>query len=486
MTTLVVDAKTVYKDPLVVLPIVSVGTGFKEMIGTSDGSLFINQNTTVDPLNSTTTNLAPGASFIGPAVSDLNYTAIQFTIKSDQLCLIYVDQSPDGTNWDITDAYEAYPTIGTGSSTQLVASYYRIRVTNAGSATTTYLRLQTIQVPFLSSLPRALDDDGFLKTSNQANQDRNGFVNQLSPNGEMLSVPTYRLIGSAFPGNTLDTAFWTPSVGIGGTVAPTNGMLILNTGATANNSVSVTSAQTARYVTRQINKFSCKLQLPDPGTANNTRRIGAFTANDGAFFEVAGTLVSLVTRSNGAETARIVNGNFNGRLGSTVKTGSMLEHLYEIIYNLQYVYFLVDGIVSHMMKFNTAWSSTLDLPIRIENTNSGGSITPVIANVLSASIMKYGIAQTQVVSDFQQGLTAGRQLKLGSGNIHGIVLSGITNNSIATFYDGTSTAGRVIWTSGALASNGLPFEIDTKGVAFYAGLFIAVTSAALNILTMYE
>ncbi len=461
-------------------------TGFKNVITTGDGSLMINQNTTVDSLSSSTSNLAVGASFVGPAISDLYFTAVQYTLKTDQLCNVFVEQSPDGTNWDISDPYQAFPNLGSGNTVQLVASFYRIRVTNIGVATTTFFRLQVIQIPFLPSLPRTLDSSGNLQVAIKATQDSNNFISQSSPNGELLAVPTYRLIGSTFPDSTLDTVFWTASLGTGGTAAPVNGQLVITTGTTANNSVNVVSTGTARYVIGQMNKFRAKVQLPDPGTANNTRRIGVFTVNDGAFFEVSGTLVSLVTRKNGVETARVPNGSFNGKVGSTVPTGSTLEHLYEIIYNLQFVYFLVDGIVSHTMKFNAAWSSTLDLPIRIENFNSNGSTTNVTLNVLGAAVLKYGIAQTQPVSDFQQGLTAGRQLKIGAGNMQGVVLSGITNNSVVTYYDGLSTAGRVIWTSGPLTSNGLPFEIDLKGIAFSTGLFIAITGAALNTLTMYE
>jgi len=73
---------------------------------------------------------------------------------------------------------------GNGNTVQLVASYYRIRITNIGIATTTHLRLQTIEVPFLSSLPRSLDIDGNLKTTTRIVADISGFTQTNTEHGE--------------------------------------------------------------------------------------------------------------------------------------------------------------------------------------------------------------------------------------------------------------------------------------------------------------
>ncbi len=51
--------------------------------------------------------------------------------------------------------------------------------------------------------------------------DEFGFKSQNSPMGELLIAPLYRLIGSVFTGTTLDTNFWTPNLGSGGTVSIT-------------------------------------------------------------------------------------------------------------------------------------------------------------------------------------------------------------------------------------------------------------------------
>lgn len=53
-----------------------------------------NQNVQVDNNNSSSSNLAAGAYFVGTATSTLGVNAIQVTYRSDQNAVIYVDQAP--------------------------------------------------------------------------------------------------------------------------------------------------------------------------------------------------------------------------------------------------------------------------------------------------------------------------------------------------------------------------------------------------------
>lgn len=452
---------------------------------TPDGGLVINQDIQIDPLNSSTANLNAGATFTGVAVSNITATAIQVFLKTDQNCTVYLDQSQDGINWDVTDPYNFYHTVGNFAiTTNAVGAYYRVRVTNIGTSATTYFRLQTIIVPILETLPRTLDENGYLQTAIKSTIDLNGFDLKNTPFGDGISVPIYRLVGAAFSGSTLDTNFWTPSIGVGGTVAPTNGLMIMSTGVTANNATSLQSVRTARFVARQPNKFRAVIQLPDTGTANNTRRGGAFTANDGCFFQLSGTTLSFVTRKAGVDTV-INNGSFNGHHGNSF-TLDTHAHAYELVITTSEVYFFVDNDLIHTAKFDTSWSSTLNLPIRFENTNSGGSTTNVTMNIFAATISKMGIPQTQPTSFFQQGITAGVTLKLSAGNLHGLVISNITNNANVTLYDNTSAAGTVIFSTGAMAANTTPFSLDLKNLPFFIGLTLVIATANCNCLVMYE
>lgn len=80
--------------------------------GAAGTHINIRQDVIVNPGNSSSTNLAVGASFIGVAADTLGVNAIQVSLKTDQNCIVWVDQSPDGTNWDLSDSYNYYASIG--------------------------------------------------------------------------------------------------------------------------------------------------------------------------------------------------------------------------------------------------------------------------------------------------------------------------------------------------------------------------------------
>ena len=464
------------------------GTGLMDVKTTSDGGLCTNQNITVDASNSSVANLAAGATFTGPSTADLNYSAIQYSFKSDQNCTVYIEQSPDGTNWDISDPFD-YHTGGNGAANtaQLVSSFYRFRVTNVGFATTTFLRLQVVQVPFLSPLPRSLDEDGHLKVSIYSGlSDDSGFRSNNTPHGELLAVTTYRLIGSTFQLAALDSNFWTPSIGTGGTTPVADGELTLNTGTTANNAVSVVSTDSARYIGGTSNRMHSLIRLPDGNTAtNNTRRWGIYDANHGAFFQVVNGVFSVGTRLNGTDTL-VSNGSFNGVEGLTITLGALLLEC-DIVYSVDEVWFYLGERVLHSSVFHTAnWTASYTLPLTLENTNTGGSTIDVALICRHSCVSRQGNPATQPRGVFQQGTTAGITMKTGAGNLDAVAISGVVNNSVVTLYDNTAASGKVIWTSGAMSNNTFPFDVPMGKITFSIGLTLVISGAACNALVKYE
>jgi hypothetical protein len=154
----------------------------------------IKQDVVADANNSSTTNLSAGNSytFTGTSTSTLGIAGIQVSLKTDVNCIVYIDQSPDGTNWDITDQYSYYSAINNfGITIQAVNSYVRVRVIS-NSLTSTYFRLQTALCPIVEALPRSLDGSGNLKTSIRAIEDAHGFEVENTPIGEMGAVTNIR------------------------------------------------------------------------------------------------------------------------------------------------------------------------------------------------------------------------------------------------------------------------------------------------------
>lgn len=452
---------------------------------TPEGALTINQDIQIDALNSSTANLASGAFFTGATVSNITASMIQIFLKTDQNCIVYLDQSQDGINFDISDSYEYYAAIGNfGINVGAFGAYYRIRIRNIGTATTTYFRLQAVIVPIANQLPRSLSPDGWLQTAVNHTEDDAGFVATYTPVGETITAPTFKLVGSVFPGSVLDTAFWTANIGTGGVVGPTNGTLQLFTGTTANNVTSLTSVYNSRYIAGYINRFRGFVSLPDIGTANNTRRWGAYTPADGIFFELSGTTLSFVTRKAGVDT-KVQNGTFNGIEGNFFPMDTAI-HQYEIVYTSTAAWYFIDNELLHTSNTNISYSSTLNLPITIENFNANGAVANVSMNATGATITRHGSAAGQPISKFQSAITAGTLYKIGAGSLHSILISGIGNNANVTLYDSTTASGTIIWSSGAMAASTIPYAMDLKGVVFSTGLTLSVATAGCFVTTIFD
>lgn len=311
--------------------------------------------------------------------------------------------------------------------------------------------------------------------------DHYGVQQYLAPNGEVVAIPLYKLVGDSFSGATLDSGLWTTTLGTGGSATISGGELTLSTGTTANNAVELTSVHIARFSGLAPNKLRIVIQLPVAGVVNSIIHWGMLFADNsnGASFRMNGTTFELTTLKNGVESV-IASGSFNGQYGSTFTPGTT-SHFYEIIWQPRQVVWLADNKVIHTLNANaTPWTETLHLPIHIGIVNSGGSTTNVSVKCRLATAARFGIPQTQPDGFWQAGTTAGVQLKQGPGNLWGVALTGVANGADVTLYDGTSTAGSVIFSTGAMGPQTAPLSIPLYGEAFNTGLFLTVTGAAAN------
>ncbi|HRZ18940.1 MAG TPA: hypothetical protein P5136_02695 [Methanofastidiosum sp.] len=134
----------------------------------------IKQDVVASTLNSSTGNIAAGATFTGLPDSTLGIAGIQVSLYADQNCRVYVEQSPDttptGPHWDISDYFNTEANVGFGITVQAVSSYVRVRVENLNTSTgTTVFRLQTALCPIVEAVPRTLDPWGNFKVAMTAN-----------------------------------------------------------------------------------------------------------------------------------------------------------------------------------------------------------------------------------------------------------------------------------------------------------------------------
>lgn len=308
---------------------------------------------------------------------------------------------------------------------------------------------------------------------------------QISPMGEFVTASTIRLAGTVITGTTLDTNFWASTLANGGTIS-VDGQATLNVVNNQSNSSSILqSARTARYMASNANKFRGQIRIPDAGVTDNVRRWGAFSSTDGAFFELNGTTLKLVTRNNSNDTP-VSNGSFNGKYGTSITVGTNVR-VWEIYYNNGKVRFYVDDVLLHTVSASTTpWTQNIHLPVRIENTNTGNPATNNIKiEVRVASIVRIGEALSR---PFYKNLSTNNTflLKNAPGTLHRIVFNtkGAANNTLTMYDNLSAVAGTSIGFINTVnvASDSLEYDVD-----FYIGLTaVMATGTPANVTVVYE
>jgi len=432
-----------------------------------------------DPNNSSTDNLDAGNSytFTGTATSTLGVAGLQWSLKTDQNATVYIDQSPDGTNWDISDHFDYYYIKGgAGSTVQAVNSYWRIRVILTGTTATTYFRLQGVLCPIAPPLPRSLDDNRRLKTSGGIIDVETAIDAKVTPFGIQKSVNPIRIIGTSFSGTTKDPNFWTETVTGTGSVTQA-GEITLATGTTANSTAKYTSVRRARHVAGNVNEFKFTGRLITAPQADNLRRCGVYDANEGFFFQINGITFGVGARKAGVDT--IVNsGSFNGNLGDTVSIETTFGN-FSIWYWERTAQFFLNGKLLHSIQaVTTSLVDTLTLPITIENNNSNGNVTNNSLEILVASVVRFGDLITNPQSKYI-GTNTTTVCKYGAGTLQRIV--NVDNAGTLTIYDNTAASGTIIATIDTSKALGtLEFEAP-----FSNGLTV-VTATGAKVVIVYE
>lgn len=302
----------------------------------------------------------------------------------------------------------------------------------------------------------------------------------VTPIGELQVAEPSRLIGMQFVPGVWDSNFWNATItGIGASTDTTYGILVMNTGTTANNSVVVQSSRTARYVSGVANKYRSITQLPDAAVANNVMRWGVFTSSCGAFFQ-RDTVFKVCTRCVGTDVC-VSSESFNGVPGTVLDTSAAA---FEIVYTNTKVRFYKDDKLIHTYSVTTStmpWAASMALPISIQNTNSGGGTSDVRLITRVASVTRLGkeltAPQTRRITS-----TAGTVLKYGPGTLHTLCVNRDTANAqLITIYDGTSAAGSII----AVVDTNTHQQCYPYEAPFFSGLFV-VTEATLDNTFIYE
>lgn len=152
------------------------------------------QGDAISSNNSSTANLASSAVFTGAADTITGFGVATVSFFADQPCTIQVQQSQNGTNWDIADTYSVSASTGDSRAFQLYSTYLRLVVQNTGAGSTTVLRLQTTVMGNFGAFPRALTTQGNFKVSLQ---ETNTTIPTSSKTPLTPAAPTFATVGTS-------------------------------------------------------------------------------------------------------------------------------------------------------------------------------------------------------------------------------------------------------------------------------------------------
>ena len=453
------------------------------------GDVRIQQNVVASTVNSSTTTLdEKGHSgntdeFIGKAESSMNVAGIQVAFHAGTNCTVYIEQSQNGTDWDISDSYLFQPFIDAnfGITVQAVSNFFRVRVQNEDATRTTgSLRLQSIMCPIVEALPRSLDDKGNLKTTINEITDHYGFEIENTPSGEMRAIEPVRMVGVLFEGTTIDHNFWSDYTLSGGTVTQSGGKISLDSGTDPTGLASLESVRRGRYVPSVNMRVRMQVRLSDNGVANNYRRWGAWDTNDGCYFELHGTVLSAVTMTGGVATPVASTSWNKNRLVPDISN----LHTYEIYYSTSKVWFVIDENLMHIASSPIdPWTSTYNLPCRMENWNDGNT-TDCYIRTRSFTLFKLGTLYTATKGTNIDGSVSQQVLKYSAGSLHSIIINAPVDGAEIFVYDSLTASNqmlKIVLPTGS-QPQALAYHFD-----FYTGLTITTASATgLNISIVYE
>ncbi len=443
-------------------------------------------NSRISAVNSTNSALVASATFTGAAESTLEFSALMISILTDADGTMYVDFSPDGVNWDRTVTFVVQNSISEIHRLTAIYAYYRVRVVN-GSTAQSYMRLQVLmndhQEPSTALNSQAVQPDSGSLLTRSAILTQPFLQNVRGTISAQIMTAEQRLIaGGALDGTALDTGNYSTTLANSGTVVLSGGSARVRTSGTANGAATLSSVRVARFIAGRANICSIAAALSHSGTTNNVTEWGVGTADNKILYRLSGTTLSVVVRSAGVDVIDVASTSWNSNRSAPTLTSM---NFYEIHYNALFIYFLINGVVMHVVSKLGAASTVatvedLNLPIRISNINSGGSTSDLSIYATGVAVLGTGLGHpVPVYKNITTGTTT--LVASGSGELNRIILNTAANGTIK-LYDGLTAVN--IFASISVSSSDLPTVWDFN-LQFNTGLTI-VTSAATDITVVYE
>lgn len=309
-------------DAGVTIPDVPLGVRVDNAKITRDGNDYYRQrvetyNGSTSTLNSTDVALVGNATWTGSSEDVSGYGSVVVACKTDQAGTLYIEFSPDGTNWDSSISFAVVANVNEVHRLSVTRSHWRARYVN-GSVAQGFFRLQAMlsnAPPLTSALNSTVqsDADSLVTRSVLMGQDDGGSF-QFVPvdSSGHLEVAIH---GPLLPFGSLHTENMTPiyqydavyglndslvktTNNSSGAVTHSNNLFVCSTGTTIGGFGTLQSVRRLRYRPGQgsITRFTALWSAP---VANSIVIAGCGTSESGYYFGYNGTAFGVLHVTGG-------------------------------------------------------------------------------------------------------------------------------------------------------------------------------------------
>ena len=209
----------------------------------------------------------------------------------------------------------------------------------------------------------------------------------------------------------------------------------------------------------------------------------ATAMTDGAWFQLDGTALSVVTAANDSTPATVVaSADFNGTYTAPTWTNN---NIFEILYTLGKVYFLINNVIIHTYQFQTThWAyNTVNFHVFADAKTGGDGSTAKTMTFRMMNITRLGPLLTKATYKHISGNAATYICKYGGGVLHRIVFNNTSGTTLTIYDDIAATAGKevaiITTTTAALGS----WDYD---MPFFNGLTLVTVGNSLDATIVYE
>lgn len=307
-----------------------------------------------------------------------------------------------------------------------------------------------------------------------------------STDNEIMTAPRVNVYRVESTG-TYDAALWTNVLTGTGSAGHVLGEYELATGTTANSTVKSTSVQSMRQMSGATQYYITVVRLSDLGVTNNVRRWGLYDDLDGFFYELSGTVFSVVSRKAGVDT-KVAYSACNGPATATFDPATDLTKMnqFNLFFGGLSCRWQVNGRVLHSIGANTIASpltERLSLPFRYETNNSSGQTAN--AKILSRGVSFHRVSPAEVTPRYRMISTATTTVvRTGPGTLRRLIVNNGSPGGTITVYDNTAASGTQIAVVNIPGSTNNPFVLDYDLEA-NTGITV-VTSTAVNLTVTYD